>query len=106
MRKIFLTFALISTLAHAEYKTGNELHALLHSNKDSDWFNSIGYITGVADATREVVHCIDPNASAGQIMEMVKQYLERNPQIRHLPANYIVVHVLKQTWPCKKGNNI
>jgi hypothetical protein len=42
--------------------------------------------------------------------DMVRNYLTNNPAVRHLPADLLVLHVLKGTWPCannqRKGNGV
>lgn len=104
MRSALLTLALLCGSAHADFKDGNKLLAEL--NDPGAVFSSvgIGYITGVTDAYGGVTHCAPQGVTAGQIRDMVKNYLENNPAIRHLPASMIVSHVLKSTWPCaKKG---
>ena len=103
LRKILPVLLLWCSVAHAEFKDGNELFQLLTSRDSLDRVDALGYVTGVADALRGTVHCIVPNATAGQISDMTLAYLRRNPENRHLPANMIVAAVLKSAWPCRNG---
>ena len=104
MRKLAITMCLFSTLAHAEYLDGNKL---LSNLKDSSYFNqghAMGYIVGVADMGWGIVHCSPGNVTAGQLSDMVKNYLENTPAERHFTGDIIVNKILKTMWPCaKKG---
>jgi hypothetical protein len=99
-----LILALACTSAQAEFKDGNSLLSLL---KDPAYFNqgyAMGYVVGVADMGLGVVHCAPPNTTAGQLNDMVKNYLENTPAERHLTGDIVVNRVLKAVWPCpKKG---
>jgi hypothetical protein len=102
MKHIILCLALVAGSAHAYFKDGNKLLADLNNNSGTQIYPAIGmgYITGVTDALLGITHCPPDNITAGQIRDMVKNYLENTPAIRHLPANQIVSHVLKSVWPC------
>lgn len=105
MKHLLIITALFCSSAHAEFKTGNELYAQMTSGNNSDWFNAIGYVTGVADSIRGTLTCPPPSVTAGQTHDLVKQFLESSPAIRHFTGDMVVTYVLKQTWPCaKKGN--
>jgi hypothetical protein len=107
MKRLALT--LLATVAmgsaQAEFQDGNKLLSLL---KDSSYFNQgygLGYIAGIADMGIGVVHCAPSNATAGQINDMVKNYLENSPADRHLTGDILVNRVLKAVWPCAKRGN-
>lgn len=104
MKYIILCLALVAGSAHAYFKDGNKLLSELNNNSGTQVLPAIGmgYITGVTDALLGITHCPPDNITAGQIRDMVKNYLENTPAIRHLPANQIVSHVLKSVWPCEK----
>lgn len=61
---------------------------------------AIGYIMGVADTGLGIVHCTPANATAGQLNDMMKNYLTNTPAHRHRSADVLVNHVLKSMWPC------
>jgi hypothetical protein len=67
-----------------------------------------GYIAGVHDAQSGITICIPPaTVSLGQMLDMVKQAMERVPSERHLPADIFVEAALSSRWPCsKKGTGI
>ena len=93
--------------AHAEFKDGNDL---LNDINALDAFSrgvALGYITGVTDMGMGVVHCPPPNVRAGQLQDMVKNYLTNTPAERHQTADVLVNKVLKMVWPCpakSRGN--
>ena len=62
-----------------------------------------GYVAGVADSQSGVTICIPPGqVTLGQMVDMVKQTLERLPSERHLSADIFVQVALEQRFPCKK----
>ncbi len=115
MKRAIATAALVAlcATAHANFKDGNRLLADLNNTGASNTqimpALGLGYIMGVADAYGGITHCAPENVTAGQIRDMVRNFLENTPAIRHLPANDIVEHVLKTAWPCtqkKKGTGV
>ncbi len=100
--KRFLILMLMCGSAHAFFKDGNKLLSELNNNSGTNVMPAIGigYITGVADALYGITNCPPQNVTAGQLTDMVKNYLENTPAVRHLPANQIISHVLKSVWPC------
>jgi len=104
MKKLILCLALTAGCAHAEFKDGNKLLAQLRGDA-TDYIHALGYITGVYDTLQHISHCPPPNVSAGQVGDMVKNYLEANPDTRHNTADRIVGLVLKNSWPCAARPN-
>ena len=102
MKHAILCLALVAGSANAYFKDGNKLLSELKDNTGTNIYPAIGmgYITGVADALSGITTCPPSNATAGQMTDMVRNYLENTPAIRHLPANQVVLHVLKSVWPC------
>lgn len=102
MKRALLCLALVAGSANAYFKDGNKLLSELNNTSTTNIYPAIGmgYITGVADALYGVTNCPPENVTAGQIRDMVKNYLDNTPAVRHLPANQIVSHVLKSVWPC------
>jgi hypothetical protein len=70
---------------------GNVLHEQCQAS-DAKYLECIAFIVGVSDAmqlSQHAVHkgaraCLPTNATSGQLAEVVRLYLERNPQERHL----------------------
>ena len=40
------------------------------------------------------------NITAGQAQDVVKRYLENNPEKRHFSADSLVINAVAQVWPC------
>lgn len=105
MRKAIILALALAGSAHAEFVDGNKL---LSQIKDSGYFSqghALGYIAGVADTGLGVIHCAPSNLTAGQLNDMVRNYLENTPAERHLTGDTIVNKVLKTVWPCAKRGN-
>jgi hypothetical protein len=99
MKAAVLCLALMASSAQAEFLDGNKL---LSDMKGSHGYqmSALGYVMGVADAIQGAVACVPPSVLSGQVLDMVRNYLEANPAVRHLTADMIVTHVLKQAFPC------
>jgi hypothetical protein len=98
-RALALIVAGSSLAAHAEFWDGNILHSRL-TGAQNEQILGLGYVIGVADALNGVVFCPPENVTAGQIRDMVRNYLSNTPAERHLSADSIVSKVLKAVWPC------
>ena len=103
MKKILLIAALFCSNSFAQQNSimysGQDLYTRMTSNP----VLANGYIAGVHDAQSGVTICIPPNmVTLGQMSDMVKQMLERNPSERHLSADIFVQAALEQRFPCKK----
>ena len=104
--KQLLLLALVCTAAHAEFKDGNKLLSDMNGNHSTQ-MNAIGYVTGVADALAGITFCGPATVTAGQIYDMIKQYLDLYPANRHNTADRIINHVLKSAWPCaQRGQSL
>jgi len=104
-----LVAALVSGSASAYMVTGNKLHDEMQkpSSDMTAWAFTRGFVAGVHDVQSEVKVCSPSSANLGQMADMVKNYLENHPAIRHLPADAIITHVLSTAWPCaKKGSGV
>ncbi len=104
MKKVLISIVLlVSASAHAQPSSimysGQELYTRMASNP----VLANGYIAGVHDSQSGVTICIPSNTvTLGQMSDMVKQMLERNPSERHLSADMFVQAALEQRFPCKK----
>ena len=106
MKYALLLTALLASPAQAQMLTGNRLHEEMQKpNSDNiSWAFTRGYVAGVHDSHAGVSICAPATANLGQMSEMVKNYLENTPAVRHLAADSLVWYVLKAAWPCvKKG---
>ena len=107
MKKVMIAATLLLALtAHAEFKDGNKLLSQMQKEyAGNDWFNAIGYVTGVVDAHNGNLFCAPATSTAAQLFDMTKQYLSENPAVRHMPADLLIAVALSKPWPCKKGSS-
>ena len=76
MKKVMIAATLLLALtAHAEFKDGNKLLSQMQKEyAGNDWFNAIGYVTGVVDAHNGNLFCAPATSTAAQLFDMTKQY--------------------------------
>lgn len=102
MKKAIAALLFVPAMAHAEFFSGNDLLAKLQGDV-YDKVQSIGYVQGVFDVYVHVTFC-PPNGgrdiTAGQIQDMVRNYLTNHPAIRHKTAESLINDMFKQVWPC------
>lgn len=98
MKRLLLALAFVGS-AHAEFIDGNKLLSDMNGSFGGQ-MSAMGYVMGVADTLQGAVVCVPTNVTAGQINDMVKNYLTNVPRERNLSADSIVAKVLKDTWPC------
>ena len=92
----------ISMSAHAEFKDGNELLSDMDSGNVVGQMVALGYVMGVADVGMGYLHCAPANVKAGQLKDMVQNYLRNTPAERHLSADTTINKILRTTWPCPR----
>lgn len=106
MKKLLIALLMIPATSQAAFKTGNELLADMNSK---DFFSqglALGYVMSAADMARSVWFCPPNNGggiTAGQIHDMVKNYLINNPAIRNRSADGIMIEILSKWYPCGNG---
>ena len=109
MKRLLLTIgACVCLSAHAgTFWDGNKLHNKLQGNT-LEQMQALGYIMGVSDAVDTVTVCSPTTVTSGQMLDIMKQYLESTPTVRHLPADTLIKVVLGRVWPCdkKKGQSL
>lgn len=105
--KIIIVLLLLpNPFARAEFETGNKLYQNMTSNSTGEKMYAIGYVAGVFDAWQHISHCPPTNnVTLGQVHDLIKNYLEYNPAIRHRTADVLIKEVLQKTWPCSNSNN-
>ena len=105
MKRIIILAALACGAAHAEFYSGNDLWERLNGTEGQKYL-ALGYVAGVSDALNNRVICM-PSATMGQTRDIVKQYLENNPSLRHYSADSLIYNALAPVWPCsKKGSTL
>lgn len=108
MKKLIvgMLFVGASVTARAEFETGNQLYQKMTSTNVSEKMYALGYVSGVFDALQHIVHCPPSNSlTLGQVHDLIKNYLEFNPAVRHRTADMLIREVLQKTWPCANNRN-
>ena len=78
---------------------------------------AMGYVTAVADAkgrwqfqglpppkaesSLDVCFVVPSGVAVGQLVDISRTYLERNPGTRHFPAAGLIGMALQEVYPCK-----
>jgi len=88
--------------AQAQFVDGNGLLDRMNDTGAVKPMVALGFILGVADSFRGTEVCVPTNVQAGQLYDLVHQWLRANPDKRHLEGAAIVLVSLNRTWPCKK----
>lgn len=101
MKKIMLGLLFATSTASADFFDGNRLLERLNSQSAALQMMGMGYAVGVFDVYSGRTICAPSNANAGQITDMVHQWLISNPALRDLPAEVLVEDVLATRWPCE-----
>lgn len=104
MKKLIAAMLFIPTMAHAEFFTGNQLLEKLKDVEAWSRMQALGYIQGVFDANMSITICPPSGVTAGQVNDMIKNYLENTPAIRNRTADRIIQDALKSVWPCQNRN--
>jgi hypothetical protein len=107
MKRLLLACTLVASGAtHAEFWNGNDL--LMRMNgQPVEQMQALGYVMGVFDSQRSQTICPPSDQiTAGQTRDIVRSYLERNPQHRHHTGDLLTTVALATVWPCKKGNGV
>lgn len=113
MRSILLSilFAVVSTFftspAQAQFYSGNDLLERLQSRHTERNMLALGYTAGVFDTGYNVLWCdVSPEVRVGQLADIARRYLEKNPGTRHYPARTLVFHAFSEAFPsCEKSSD-
>jgi hypothetical protein len=87
-------------LAAPALANGNDLLVFCESEDNLKWGYCTGYAVGVADAAPGV--CLPDRVTAGQIRDVVVQYLQTHAEIRHLPSAFLATEALIDAFTCKR----
>lgn len=101
MKKFIAILLFVPMVAHAEFESGNTLLSKLDSSTIADRMFALGYVIGVVDAYMNVSVCPPQGVTAGQINDMVRNYISNNPATRNRSADLLISEALKQVWPCR-----
>jgi Tfp pilus assembly protein PilF len=102
MRKLLIGILLFPVIANAAFLDGNKL--LRYMKSSETWENAMaaGYVMAISDTYQNEVHCAAPNVTAGQTRDVVKKYLENNPEVRDVGADVLSLVALSIAFPCKQ----
>lgn len=106
MKRVLIAALLLSSSAHAEFVTGNQL---LGDLKSDVWYTqgyAQGYVIGAYDTGKNFLHCAPNGVTVGQVTDVIRAYLEANPTLRHHSGDYLVTQALSKAWPCGKKTGI
>jgi hypothetical protein len=106
MRRLLLALAVIVAPLSADagyYQTGNDL---LEACRNSIYGMCLGYAAGIADAaafTPASNVCIPDAVILNQVRDVIVDYLNAHPEIRHEPAYFLATKALSMAWPCRSN---
>ena len=97
---------LLSASAQAQFISGNLLHTRANASDTTERIWAMGYVTGVADSYDGELFCIPNSVNVNQLMDITKQFLNKNARDRHQAAALLVMLALVDVFPCKKGGGV
>lgn len=92
--------------AFAGFYSGNEIYAKCTDNDTFYRGQCLSYIAGISDAMDEnnvdgFTACIPGGVTAGQLKDLVTQWLFSHANKRHYAASGLVAHALSDNYPCR-----
>jgi hypothetical protein len=92
----------------AEIEDGDSLYANCMDTR-AGWIVCRGYVEGIADvmtipggSIAGYTACVpDYHISAGQLLDVAKQFLASHPEKRRLGAAELLAHALSDAFPCR-----
>ena len=107
---LMLAAGLTAMPADASRETGNTLAKYCSAPAGNAFEGACyGYIIGVADRLDRDhtslfgTYCTPESAPNGQLMKVVKAYLDDNPTQLHRGAHYLVINALIEGFGCEDG---
>ena len=104
MKKLLIALLFVPTMSQAAFRSGNELLSDMNATDSFSRGLALGYIMAATDMARTIWFC-PPNdgggITAGQIHDMVKNYLTNNPAIRNRSADSLMIEILGAWYPCR-----
>ncbi len=90
--------------ADSEPRTGNWLLGKCDKgNSNTDFWECLGYITGVLDAQTSAQACIPERVTFGQLTDIIVGDLKAQPSTRHLHAWVLIAASAARAFPCPKS---
>lgn len=106
MKKLLIALLMVPAMARAEFWNGNDLYSKLSSNETLERVQALGYVMGVYDAQVHIAFCpvTEQGINAGQVRDIVFQYLNVYPSQRHRQGYALIAEAFKAVWPCQNRN--
>jgi hypothetical protein len=105
-RTIIAALLLTTTTAHAAFWSGEKLYGHLTEPAGVNKGAAYGFIIGVHDLGENAVHCSPEDINVKIVIDVVRSYLEQNPESRRREAQFLVTRALQAKWPCpSKGSS-
>ncbi|SFI64553.1 hypothetical protein SAMN04515648_0948 [Phyllobacterium sp. CL33Tsu] len=108
MRRFLLVAAMVvaTSSAQAGFYTGNEMLEMCEAKRGTvDRAICNGFITGVADSMDAIRawlgikrQCVPGRVTTGQLVDLLKDYLEKHPAVRHDDAGAIAVLAISEAF--------
>jgi hypothetical protein len=98
MKSLILILAFFSASAFAQTKQDGNAFLKEITGNDMVQMYALGYVFGMS----ELIPCISGEITNGQLVDVVKKYLEQNPETRHLHRSTLVFRALSGAFPCKQ----
>jgi len=111
-------FAATSSEAY-DLTTGNGLYGSCTSDDPFTGIQCLRYLEGFddgmatmaleqgrvakVDSKRLRLYCKPDLVTLGQMQAVIVKFLERAPEIRHLPSNALILTALQRAFPCSKA---
>jgi hypothetical protein len=99
-------FAAFAQTPTGAFVSGNRLHEW-YEGGDVSKLRAMAYVLGAADTLTSVqavqkrcVFIAPPDMTSGQVIDIVRLYLQKHPERRHYGADGIVYEALADAWPC------
>lgn len=96
-----LLLACSASFANAQFMSAQDLREHLEKGGHHRTL-AAGYIAGVTDVHYGKATCITDGTTASTLTNTVYKALVAMPEFGDVPAEFFVINVLAELWPCKK----
>jgi hypothetical protein len=111
MFKRILSLVLLSTFlsvyaANVNTTTGQEYVTFMQSKEGTDRAWAYGYFYGVAEGFQGINHCIPDNVKGIEVYNYLTQVFLKEGAARDATVRVVILHHLKELFPCAKGDTL
>ena len=105
---LLTVLAMWSQSGWAAFLTGNKLLEFCESDDYVNVGHCLGYLGSAKDTHQVLVEwgylppqmCVHPDATLGQLRQVVLKYFKEHPQELHFAAGSLVLNALGEAFPC------